>query len=54
MSDMAKPGDAPASSGFWSAIRKAANRLQDWFVIQSVATKLSLLTLAILIPLSGA
>jgi len=54
MSDMSKPGDAPASSGFWSAIRKAANRLQDWFVIQSVATKLSLLTLAILIPLSGA
>jgi len=51
---MSKPGDAPASSGFWSAIRKAANRLQDWFVIQSVATKLSLLTLAILIPLSGA
>ena len=51
MSDLSKPSDhAPASTGLWLAIRKAANRLQDWFVIQSPAVRLTVLAIAILIP----
>ena len=51
MSELSKSSDAaPSSAGQWSAIRKAANRLQDWFVIQPVAVKLMVLTLAVLIP----
>jgi len=51
MSDLSKPSDhAPASTGLWLAIRKAANRLQDWFVIQSPAVRLTVLALAVLIP----
>jgi len=51
MSDLSKPSDhAPASTGLWVAIRKAANRLQDWFVIQSPAVRLTVLAIAILIP----
>ena len=51
MSDLSKPSDhAPASTGLWLAIRKAANRLQDWFVIQSPAVRLTVLAIAVLIP----
>jgi cell division protease FtsH len=51
MSDLSKPSEhAPASTGLWLAIRKAANRLQDWFVIQSLAVRLTVLAIALLIP----
>ena len=54
MSDLSGSHDAaPASTGLWLAIRKAAGRLQDWFVIQPVAAKLIVLALAVLIPASG-
>ncbi len=51
MSDVSKPGDtAPPSMGLWLATKKSAGRLQDWFVIQSMAVKLTVLALALLIP----
>ncbi|MDP3653977.1 MAG: AAA family ATPase [Rhodoferax sp.] len=51
MSDVSKPGDtAPPSLGLWLATKKSAGRLQDWFVIQSMAVKLTVLALALLIP----
>lgn len=54
MPDLSKPGDAaPAPPGLWFAIRNAASRLQDWFVIQRMAVKLSLLCMAVLIPATG-
>src|SRR6185369_15919002 len=54
MSDMSKPSDAaPASSGPWLAIKKAASRLQDWFVIQRGAVQVAVLLAAILIPVTG-
>lgn len=55
MSDLSKTNDdAPAATGLWALIKKAANRLQDWFVIQPLAVKLSVMAIAILIPLSAA
>ena len=54
MSDLSKPGDAPpALTLAWLAIKKAASRLQDWFVIQSWAVKLTVLIMVALIPLTG-
>ncbi len=54
MSDLTRTSDeVPGSTGFWSAIKKAANRVQDWFVIQSTPVKLSVLAIAILIPVTG-
>ena len=54
MSDLSKPSDdAPASTGLWTAIKKAANRLQDWFVIQSGFVKITVLAIAVLIPVTG-
>jgi len=54
MSDMSKPSDgAPPSTGLWLAVKKAASRLQDWFVIQSMVVKLSVLAVAVLIPVTG-
>ena len=54
MSDLSKRSDeAPASPGLWLAIKKAASRLQDWFVIQTVAVKLTVLVVAVLIPATG-
>jgi cell division protease FtsH len=54
MPDLPNPSDAaPASPGLWFAITKSASRLQDWFVIQRVAVKLSLLGIAFLIPATG-
>jgi len=51
MSDLLKPSDEPpASTGLWLAIKKTASRLQDWFVIQSVGVKLTVLVIAVLIP----
>jgi cell division protease FtsH len=54
MSDLSKPGAAaPASSGLWLAIRKAAGRLQDWFIVQPLGVKLTVLAIAMLIPTSA-
>ena len=54
MSDLSDPSDpASASTGLWLALKKAASRLQDWFVIQPVAIKLAVLTIAVLIPATG-
>jgi len=53
MSNGLNTGSAPGSTGFWPAIRKAANRLQDWFAIQRVFVKLMVLAVAILIPVTA-
>jgi cell division protease FtsH len=54
MSDLSKPSDAtPPSAGLWFAIKKVAGRLQDWFVIQSLAVRLTVLVVVILIPATG-
>ena len=54
MSDLSESsGDAAGGTGLWLAIKKAANRLQDWFVVQPLAVKLSVLAIAILIPVTG-
>ena len=54
MSDLSKSSeDTPGARGWWSVIKKAANRLQDWFVIQTFATKLAVLIIVVLIPATG-
>ncbi|WAK00991.1 AAA family ATPase [Methylobacter sp. YRD-M1] len=54
MSDLSKSSDAaPATTRLRLAIKKAAGRLQDWFVIQSAAIKLTVLAVALLIPATG-
>ncbi|MFL6581662.1 MAG: AAA family ATPase [Burkholderiales bacterium] len=54
MSDISKSSeDIPGATGFWPIIKKAANRLQDWFVIQTIATKLAVLFIVVLIPATG-
>ncbi|MFZ3084216.1 AAA family ATPase [Rhodoferax ferrireducens] len=51
MSDISKPSDAAAdSTGPWLVIKKAAGRLLDWFVIQPVMVRLTVLVLVVLIP----
>jgi cell division protease FtsH len=44
-------GEPPRSP--WLLAKKLAARLQDWFVIQSVAVKILVIGVAMLIPLSG-
>src|SRR3954471_17055116 len=54
MSDLSKSSeDTPGATGLWPAIKKAANRLQDWFVIQTFATKLAVVFVVVLIPATG-
>jgi len=54
MADLSKPGDAaPASSGLWSAIKKVFSWLLDWFAIQPLAIRLTVLVVAALIPATG-
>ncbi len=54
MSDLSKHSDeVPDSSGLQLTIKKSARRLQDWFVIQSSAVKLTMLAVALLIPVTG-
>ncbi|MBC7682146.1 MAG: AAA family ATPase [Ferruginibacter sp.] len=51
MADLSKPGDAaPAPSGLWFATKKVLNGLMDWFAIQPLAIRLSVLLVAALIP----
>jgi cell division protease FtsH len=45
-------GDPPSST-LWMTLKKAAARLQDWFVIQSVLVRAMVIALAMLIPVSG-
>ncbi|HSI23134.1 MAG TPA: AAA family ATPase [Methylophilaceae bacterium] len=55
MSELSKfdGGEAPPSPGFWLRIKKAAGRLQDWFAVQSLAVKVTVLVIAMLISASG-
>src|SRR5438105_15809059 len=54
MADLPKPGNAAAaSSGFWFAVKKVASRLLDWFTIQPLAVRLTVLAVAVLIPVTG-
>ena len=54
MSDLSKPSEeAPLAPGSWLAVKRDASRLQDWFVIQSVAVQLAVLAMAVLIPATG-
>ena len=54
MADLSKSSNAaPPSTGLWNVVKKAASRLQDWFVVQSVAVKLTVLAIAALIPATG-
>jgi cell division protease FtsH len=46
-------GTASASTGLWFALGNSASRLLDWFVIQRMAVKLTLLCIAVLIPATG-
>jgi len=54
MSDLSKPkSEARGAPGVWLAVKKAAGRLQDWLVVQSVAVKVTVLVVATLIPAAG-
>ncbi len=54
MSDLSKPRDATQKpAGLRSTAKKAAGRLQDWFAIQPLAVKLTVLAMTILIPASA-
>jgi cell division protease FtsH len=54
MSDLSKRRDATtAGAGAWLAIKNTAGRLRDWFVVQSVAVKLIVLVMAVLISATG-
>src|SRR5260221_13454269 len=49
-----KSSDAAAARvGLGAAVKKAANRLQDWFAIQPVAGQFTVLAIAILIRVTG-
>ncbi|MGZ5054079.1 MAG: AAA family ATPase, partial [Methylobacter sp.] len=54
MSNLSNPSDAaPATTRLRLTIKKTASRLQDWFAIQSIAVRLTVLAVALLIPTSG-
>ncbi len=54
MSNLSNPSDpAPTPKGLWVFVKNSANRLEDWFAIQSLAVKLTVLVTAILIPATG-
>ncbi|HWH48123.1 MAG TPA: AAA family ATPase [Burkholderiales bacterium] len=54
MAKLSETGDnPPPSTGLWLAIKKAANRVQDWFVIQTVTIKLMVVIVAVLIPVTA-
>lgn len=51
MSDISKPGDElPDTPGLWLTIKKTAGRLQDWYVIQTLSIRVTILIAALLIP----
>src|SRR4051812_6372154 len=45
--------DEQPTGSLWLAIKKAAARLSDWFVIQSTAVKALVIGMALLIPATG-
>src|SRR6478735_11199813 len=47
------PAGAPDSPGLWLHLKKGLNRVSDWFAIQSMAIKLLIVCIALLIPLTG-
>ena len=54
MTDLSKPDDAQrAPSGLRFAIKKALRGLLDWFAIQPLAIRLTVLLVAALIPATG-
>ena len=54
MSDLSNPDKpGPPLISRWLVIKKTVRRLQDWFVIQSLAVQLTVLLVAVLIPASG-
>jgi cell division protease FtsH len=44
---------AGESAGFWATCRKAVTRLLDWFAVQSAGMKLTIVTVALLIPMTA-
>jgi len=52
MSELSKPGGT-TSTGLWFAVKKASSRLLDWFVLQSVFVRLTVLVIVILIPVTS-
>ena len=54
MSDASNSNNAaPPSTGPWATFKKSANRFQDWFAIQRIFVRLTVLAIAILIPVTG-
>ncbi|HXE46951.1 MAG TPA: ATP-binding protein, partial [Ramlibacter sp.] len=60
MSDLSatQPTPDPAASeqpspDLWPTLKRVAARLQDWFVVQSLVVKVLIVTVAVLIPLTG-
>jgi len=45
--------DEQPAEGWWLALKKAAARFSDWFVVQSLSVRLLVVALAVLIPASG-
>ncbi len=45
--------DEQPAEGWWLALKKAAARLSDWFVVQSLSVRVMVLALAAIIPASG-
>jgi cell division protease FtsH len=50
--DTVEADDAPTPS-LWLSLKKLAGRLSDWFAVQSVAMKMMVVAVAILIPVTG-
>jgi cell division protease FtsH len=45
--------EQPSGGGLWPSIKKAASRFSDWFVIQTIAVKIMVITMALMIPATG-
>ena len=54
MADLSKPDDAASPTGILLAINKLVRRLLDWFAIQSLTVRLTMLVVAVLIPANQA
>lgn len=54
MDDQSKPETAaPRQKGLFVALKKTAARLQDWFVIQRLAVRITVVTMAVLVPITA-
>jgi len=45
--------EQPSGGGLWPSIKKAASRFSDWFVIQTIAVKVMVIAMALMIPATG-